>query len=51
MFPGAYASIDRNEVGEVLGWDNPSYFQPDYDPYDDDYYDPHDGDVADDEEI
>ncbi len=32
MFPGANASIIRNEAGEVLGWDYPG--EPDYDPTD-----------------
>lgn len=43
MFPGAHAQIYRNEAGEVLGWDNNAYFEPDYDPFDldddDDYED------------
>ena len=34
MFPGANAHIYRNEVGEVIDWDYPSY--------DDDYYDDED---------
>lgn len=29
MFPGAGASIERNEAGEVTGWDYPSY-EPEY---------------------
>ena len=38
MFPGANAHIYRNEVGEVIGWDYPSYDDEpyyDYDDYDD----------------
>jgi hypothetical protein len=35
MFPGAGAQIYYNEAGEPLGWDYPSYDEPDYDPYDD----------------
>lgn len=38
MFPGASASVYRNEDGEVIGWDYPSDDAPEYDPYDD-YYD------------
>jgi hypothetical protein len=42
MFPGANAEIYRNDAGEVLGWDYPSYgdqyepddYLPDYDEYD-----------------
>jgi hypothetical protein len=30
MFPGAHSRIYRNEVGEVLGWDNDWYDEPDY---------------------
>lgn len=43
MFPGAGASVYYNEAGEPLGWDYPSYDEPEYDPddylagYDDDY--------------
>lgn len=44
MFPGAGARVYTNEEGEVLGWDYPSYDEPDYDPYDDCY------DFADDDE-
>lgn len=36
MFPGAGASVYRNEDGEVLGWDYPATDDP-YDP--DDWYD------------
>lgn len=32
MFPGAHASIIRNEDGEPTGWDYPG--EPDYDPAD-----------------
>lgn len=35
MFPGAGAVVYYNEAGEPLGWDYPSYDEPDYDPYDD----------------
>jgi hypothetical protein len=28
MFPTANSIIYRNEDGEVLGWDNPSYDEP-----------------------
>lgn len=37
-FPGASARIYTNDEGECVGWDYPSYDEPDYDPYDD-YYD------------
>lgn len=41
MFPGPGAQIYRNEAGEPVGWDTPSYDEPPYDP--DDYlYDPDD---------
>jgi hypothetical protein len=43
LFPGAGANVYRNEEGEVLGWDYPSYDEPDYDPYED-YDDYEDGD-------
>lgn len=33
MFPGANAQVYRNEAGEPIGWDYPSYG--------DDYYDDH----------
>ena len=37
LFPGSHAQIYRNEVGEVIGWDYPSY---DDSPSDnDDWYD------------
>jgi len=32
MFPGAGATVYRNEAGEVTGWDNSSYYEPEYDP-------------------
>lgn len=32
-FPGAGARIFRNEAGEVLGWDYPSYDPPELDPF------------------
>lgn len=35
MFPNAGSVIYYNEAGEVLGWDNPSYYEPEYNP--DDY--------------
>lgn len=35
MFPGANAQVYRNEAGEPIGWDYPSYDDGDY--YDD-YY-------------
>ena len=34
MFPPAGAEIYRNEAGEVIGWDNPNYSEPEYDPED-----------------
>ena len=37
MFPGYGAEIYRNDAGEVLGWDSPSYDEP---PDIEDYYDP-----------
>jgi hypothetical protein len=47
MFPGAGATIYRNEAGEVTGWDYPA--EPDYDPfadlYDEDDEDDDGGDV------
>lgn len=34
MFPGAHSVVYRNEEGEVLGWDNPSYSdEPDVDDF------------------
>ena len=33
MFPGPHAEIFTNEAGEVLGWDNHLYDEPDYDPF------------------
>lgn len=42
MFPGAGATIYRNEAGEVLGWSDESSYEPE--PYDDDRgYAPEDG--------
>lgn len=49
-FPGPGANIIRNEAGEVLGWDYPSYedegffdfdedFRHRYDMSDDEFYD------------
>lgn len=35
MFPGAGANVYYNEAGEPTGWDCPSFFEPDYDPYED----------------
>lgn len=35
MFPSAHSVIIRNEAGEPLGWDNPNYYEEEYDP--DDY--------------
>lgn len=29
-FPNAHSQIYRNEAGEVLGWDNTSYDEPEY---------------------
>jgi len=43
MFPGSNASIIRNEAGEPLGWDYPSYDEGPSDPYDD--YDNYSGDM------
>lgn len=43
MFPGAGASIEYNDAGEVTGWDYPDYDQPyeDYPEYGDyEEYDP-----------
>jgi hypothetical protein len=37
MFPGAGARVYYNEAGEPIGWDYPSYDEPDYDPVDDLY--------------
>jgi hypothetical protein len=41
MFPGPGAQVYYNEAGEPLGWDYPSYDEPENDPYDDidDYFD------------
>lgn len=39
MFPMAHSRIYKNEAGEVLGWDNEDTYEPDFDPYEDDYYD------------
>lgn len=38
MFPGATASVYRNEDGEPIGWDYPSSDDEWYDPYEDDRY-------------
>lgn len=46
MFPGAGAVVYTNEAGEPLGWDYPSYDEPDYDPYEEDY-DPYEEDYED----
>jgi hypothetical protein len=45
MFPGAGARVFRNEDGEPIGWDYPSYDEGDSDPYDD--YDRYDYDDED----
>jgi hypothetical protein len=29
MFPGAGAQVYYNEAGEPIGWDYPSYYDPD----------------------
>lgn len=34
MFPTAHSIVYRNEAGEVVGWDQPPYDEPDDDPYD-----------------
>lgn len=34
MFPTANSTIIRNEDGEVLGWDDHTYDEPNYDPED-----------------
>lgn len=41
MFPGAGAHVYRNEAGEPIGWDYPSYDEPDPDEFyaDDQYID------------
>lgn len=40
MFPGAAASIERNEAGEPVGWDYPQYDEgPDPDDFDELEYD------------
>lgn len=36
-FPGAGASVYRNEAGEVLGWDYPDYDRPEPDPEETEY--------------
>lgn len=38
MFPGPGASIIRNEAGEPLGWDYPSYDESGMDPYEEEEY-------------
>lgn len=39
-FPGANATIYRNEAGEPIGWSDESYYEPDPDDfYDDRFYD------------
>lgn len=38
MFPGATASVYRNDAGEPIGWDYPSDDEEWYDPYDEDRY-------------
>lgn len=39
MFPTSQSTIYRNEEGEILGWDNSSYYdEPDYNP-ESDYWD------------
>lgn len=30
MFPTAHSMIYRNEAGEVIGWDSPQYYEPEY---------------------
>lgn len=35
MFPTANSQVYYNEDGEVLGWDGPSYDEPDFDDFDD----------------
>lgn len=47
MFPGPGAEIHRNEEGEVLGWDYPSYDEP---PDLSDYDDWHDNDEEEDDD-
>jgi hypothetical protein len=48
VFPGAGAQVYRNEAGEPIGWDYPSYDEPDvgdiYDAWDEGYYDADDFD-------
>jgi hypothetical protein len=39
MFPGAEAQVYCNEAGEPLGWDYPSYDEPDWGPEDQEWYD------------
>jgi len=43
MFPTAHSTIYRNDAGEVIGWSDESYYEPEYNdsPYDD-YYDDED---------
>lgn len=31
-FPSAGSTVYYNEEGEPLGWDNDSYYEPEYDP-------------------
>jgi hypothetical protein len=37
MFPNAHSSVYCNEEGEVLGWDNTYYDEPDYDSFYDEW--------------
>lgn len=30
MFPTAHNMIYRNEAGEVVSWDSPQYYEPEY---------------------
>lgn len=48
MFPGAHATVYRNEAGEPLGWDNGGYDEPPYDS--DDYLSDDYGDEESDED-
>lgn len=41
-FPSAGSTVYYNEDGEVLGWDNDSYYEPEYDP---DFGDSYEGEV------
>ncbi len=50
MFPGAGAQVYYNEAGEPLGWDYPDLYEPDYDPYNDQYYVADDDDDNDDDD-